>query len=84
MPDLTIRDVPAFRANVSKQLGVEDASETFVQVWPFVRQGLALLKQMAPTIPGVGVFVGFAVDIVIAAGDAAAKALGGDTVGRTT
>jgi hypothetical protein len=49
-----------------------------------VRQGLALLKQMAPTIPGVGVFVGFAVDIVIAAGDAAAKALCGNAPGPMT
>lgn len=47
----------------------------FCQIWPQVKDGLGLLKAIIGSIPGVSFFAKAAIDIVIAAGDAAVAAL---------
>lgn len=44
---------------------------TFCGVWPSAKSGLQLLQQVIDKVPGVSLFAGAAIAIVIAAGDAA-------------
>jgi len=56
---------------------VDNAKSQFKKIWPEVKQGLDLLKQLAGIVPGVGPFVTIGAGAIVAAGDAAYKALGG-------
>ena len=59
----------AFDVNVAKS--------KFVLLWPSVKQGLHLLKQLSAPIPGAGAIIGVVIGMVITAGDALFKALEG-------
>jgi hypothetical protein len=62
-----------------ESVNIENAKSKFKEIWPQVEQGLDLLKQLAGVVPGVGPFVAIGAGAVVAAGDAAYKALGGGT-----
>jgi len=51
-----------------------DVQATFCSVWPTARQALDVLKTILASVPGVGLFAGPAIGIVLAAGEAAQKA----------
>jgi hypothetical protein len=60
---------------VEKTFRAGGAQGTFCEVWPDAKGGLTLLKSIIGSIPGVSFFAKAAIDIVIAAGDAAVSAL---------
>jgi hypothetical protein len=75
-----IPDPQAFKAEVERALAhpsaaVEGGAAAYCQVWPHVNQGLTLLKEIAPFIPGVGAIVALAIPLVLAAGRAAHHSL---------
>ncbi len=69
----------AYASALSQAGGVEasgaDIKAKFKELWPQVKQGLALLQQLSGLVPGVGSVVGVVIGIVLAAGDAADKAI---------
>jgi hypothetical protein len=73
MANILIRNQEAFKSAAEKQ--ASEAVQVFCQTWAMTSEGLVLLKQIAPAIPTVGRFVGFAIDIVISAGNSAYKVL---------
>ena len=50
---------------------------SFCGAWPAAKAGLQLLQSVLQSIPGISMFAGWAVAVVIAAGDAASNALCG-------
>jgi hypothetical protein len=75
-----IPDPKAFKAEVTRAFAhpssaVEGGAAAYCQVWPHVSQGLTLLKEIAPFIPGVGMMVALAIPLVLAAGRAAHHSL---------
>jgi hypothetical protein len=58
-----------------KQGGADNVVLSFCNSWPGVRAGLDGLRTILSLIPGVNVFAGPAITIVLAAGDAAKAAL---------
>jgi hypothetical protein len=49
--------------------------EQFCQIWPQVQSGLSALQGLLAVVPGVNVFAGPAIGIVLAAGSAASNAV---------
>jgi hypothetical protein len=81
-----IPDPQAFKAEVERAFAHPSATveggaaasggtAAYCQVWPHVSQGLTLLKEIAPFIPGVGMMVALAIPLVLAAGRAAHHSL---------
>lgn len=60
-----------------ESVNLDQIKAKFKELWPTVKQGLDLLKQLAGIVPGVGTIVGTVIGIVIASGDAAFKAVSG-------
>ncbi|BCT67321.1 hypothetical protein [Nitrosospira sp. NRS527] len=60
------------KSEVSK---AEAMGVDFCGIWPSARTALTALKGILGAIPGVSVFAGSAISIVIAAGDAASNAM---------
>lgn len=61
----------------AESVSVDQVKAKFKELWPTVKQGLDLLKQLAAVIPGVGTMVTVVIGVIIAAGDAAFKAISG-------
>jgi hypothetical protein len=53
----------------------QGAHEVFCEKWDTTRQVLQVLQPLLAAVPGVGLFAGPAIGVVIAAGDAAKKAV---------
>lgn len=69
------QQIDALRVAISQnqQQGVSTA--TFCANWDSVKLVLETLKTILAMVPGVGIFAGPAIAVVIAAGDAAKRAL---------
>ena len=67
------------KALITQHKGSVDATAqtSFCSIWPSAKQGLQLLQTVLQSIPGVSMFAGWAIALVIAAGDAASGALCG-------
>ncbi len=76
MAELTFtpQQVDALAKEIAKQQGMGDAG-AFCNNWDAAKGVLQVLQPILAAVPGVGIFAGPAVSVVIAAGDAAKKAL---------
>jgi hypothetical protein len=74
---VTEADVENLKKVIEQQARVPkgEAQQTFCGIWPQAKNALELLMTFIGAIPGVGVFAKVAIGIVIAAGDAASKAV---------
>ncbi|MGH8601511.1 MAG: hypothetical protein ACREXR_01630 [Gammaproteobacteria bacterium] len=70
----TPQQVDALAAEIKKVQGMGSA-ETFCKNWDTAKQVLGLLQPIVSAVPGIGLFAGPAIGVVIAAGDAAKKAV---------
>ena len=61
--------------NQPKALGPDDVRQGFCSTWPEARVGLEGLRTVLSLVPGVTMFAGAAISVVLAAGDAAKGAL---------
>jgi hypothetical protein len=61
--------------NQPKALGPDDVRQGFCSAWPSARVGLQGLQTVLSVVPGVTMFAGAAISVVLAAGDAAKGAL---------
>lgn len=86
MPEATVSISPDLQEALSKQIGAAVANipeamgpsgikGEFCNVWPAARGGLEALRTVLNFVPGVNVFAGPAISIVLAAGDAAKSAI---------
>jgi hypothetical protein len=75
IPDPVLFKSEVERAFAHPTAAVEGGTAAYCQLWPHVSQGLTLLKEIAPFIPGVGMMVALAIPLVLAAGRAAHKSL---------
>jgi hypothetical protein len=57
------------------KFGANEALKSFCSAWPAARSGLEGLRAVLALVPGINVFAGPAISIVMAAGDAAKSAL---------
>ena len=53
------------------------SQNAFCKDWPAIKQGLQLLLTILQSVPGISMFAGFAVNLVISAGDAVSQAICG-------
>jgi hypothetical protein len=51
------------------------AQDEFCRLWPTAKEVLTLLRNIVGVIPGAGMFAGLAISAVLAAGEAAQKAI---------
>ena len=61
--------------NQPKTIGPTDVRQEFCRSWPAARIGLEGLQTVLSLVPGVTMFAGPAISVVLAAGDAAKGAL---------
>ena len=71
---ITQEQVDALAEEIKKQQSL-GAADTFCQDWDTAKQVLLVLRPILAAVPGVGIFAGPAISVVIAAGDAAKKAV---------
>jgi hypothetical protein len=69
----TPQQIDALAAEIGKQQ--PQSSDAFCKNWDSAKQVLTVLQPILAAVPGVGIFAGPAIGVVIAAGDAAKKAL---------
>jgi hypothetical protein len=73
---VTDADIKDLTKLIKEKGQVTDAAQdTFCKIWPQAKTALELLGSFISAIPGVGLFAKAAITIVIAAGEAAAKAV---------
>jgi len=74
-PDV-IRELQQHIADAQpKAIGPDDVRQGFCSAWPSARVGLQGLQTVLSVVPGVTMFAGAAISVVLAAGDAAKGAL---------
>ena len=74
-PDV-IRELQQHIADAQpKAIGPDDVRQGFCSKWPEARVGLEGLRTVLSLVPGVTMFAGAAISVVLAAGDAAKGAL---------
>lgn len=76
MADLTFtpQQIEGLAKAIKANAGQGDPT-AFCKNWPTAKQVLQALQPLLAGIPGIGIFAGPAIGVVIAAGDAAYKAL---------
>ncbi|CAE6938315.1 hypothetical protein R69608_05084 [Paraburkholderia nemoris] len=76
---ISTQDIDKLQDEIKKNFKEVDFAggpkEEFCKVWPAASEGLAALKAILAVVPGVNVFAGPAISIVIAAGNAASSAV---------
>lgn len=79
---ITQKEIDALADEIKKnyteaQLAQGGAASKFCEVWPPVKEGLTVLKDVLAVVklPGVALFASAAIAVVLAAGDATSKAL---------
>jgi hypothetical protein len=70
----TPQQVDALAAEIKKQ-AAQGGSDAFCKNWDQAKQVLQLLQPILAAVPGVGIFAGPAIAVVLAAGEAAKKAV---------
>jgi hypothetical protein len=76
MAELTFtpQQIDTLAGEIAKQQAMGSA-DAFCKNWDTARQVLQMLQPILAAVPGVGVFASPAIGVVIAAGDAAKKAV---------
>ena len=72
---LTPEQIEKLSQAISANFQQQGAQETFCQNWDTAKQVLNMLQPILAAVPGVGIFAGPAIGVVLAAGDAAKKAV---------
>jgi hypothetical protein len=77
MADFTFtpQQIDALADAIKKQPAMGGGQQTFCKNWDMAKQVLQVLQPVLASVPGVGLFAGPAIGVVIAAGDAAKKAV---------
>ena len=71
---LTTAQIDKLADEIRKTQG-QGGQETFCQNWDTAKSVLQLLQPILAAVPGIGLFAGPAIAVVISAGDAAKKAV---------
>ena len=76
IPADVIRELQQHIANnPPKSIDPNDVRQGFCSSWPAARVGLEGLQTVLSLVPGITMFAGSAISVVLAAGDAAKEAL---------
>jgi hypothetical protein len=77
MAELTFtnQQIDALASAIGQQRAMGAGPSVFCQDWDTARAVLVALQPILSAVPGIGIFAGPAIGVVIAAGDAAKKAL---------
>jgi hypothetical protein len=75
IPAEAIRELQRQIANNQPKTIPNDVRQSFCSTWPAARIGLEGLQTVLSLVPGVTMFAGPAISVVLAAGDAAKGAL---------
>lgn len=77
LPESSVKELTeALRAQATPERpDLQTAKAAFCQAWPTAKPVLRTLGDLLRIVPGIGVFAGPAIGVVVAAGDAAHRAL---------
>lgn len=73
--EFTPQQIDQLRALISANYQGLGPKETFCSNWDKTKPVLDVLKVVLSAVPGIGIFAGPAIAVVIASGDAAKKAI---------